>query len=158
MESVAGLVKAPYKRKTAGGLLSLASTFKFWCNFNLHILKFMVDHYFENKQQYLQCRAYKCLSLSSSGSSHHCSFYWETRAYILDLTLINWIFSSKLIITENVFQIASKLTSSITTLAGEHIFQVSAQYSQVLQQYLASIVTIRRLLATTGFFLILSEI
>ena len=45
-----------------------------------------------------------------------------TRGYILDLASMNWIFS---------FEV------------DYYIFQVLAQYSQVIQQYLASIVTIR---------------
>ena len=46
----------------------------------------MVDHYGRS-------RAYKYLSLSSSGSSHRYSFYRITRGYILDLASMNWIFS-----------------------------------------------------------------
>ena len=53
--------------------------------------------------------------------------------------LKNWLL--KLILTEKLFKIASKLTSIVTilaniALAGEHIFQVLAQYSWVLPQYL----------------------
>ena len=53
--------------------------------------------------------------------------------------LWNWLL--KLILTENLFKIASKLTSIVTilaniALAGDHIFQVLAQYSWVLPQYL----------------------
>ena len=53
--------------------------------------------------------------------------------------LWNWLL--KLILTENLFKIASKLTSIVTILAniaiaGDHIFQVVAQYSWVLPQYL----------------------
>ena len=54
-------------------------------------------------------------------------------------SLWNWLL--KLILTENLFKIASKLTSIVTilaniALAGEHIFQVLGQYSWVLPQYL----------------------
>ena len=54
-------------------------------------------------------------------------------------SLWNWLL--KLILTENRFKIASKLTSIVTilaniALAGDHIFQVLAQYSGVLPQYL----------------------
>ena len=52
-----------------------------------------------------------------------------------------WYCLLKLILTENLFKIASKLTSIVTTLAntalvGGHIFQVLAQYLWVLPQYL----------------------
>ena len=54
-------------------------------------------------------------------------------------SLWNWLL--KLILTVNLFKIASKLTSIVTilvniSLAGDHIFQVLAQYSWVLPQYL----------------------
>ena len=53
--------------------------------------------------------------------------------------LWNWLL--KLIFTENLFKIASKLTSIVTilaniTLTSDHIFLVLAQYSWVLLQYL----------------------
>ena len=53
--------------------------------------------------------------------------------------LWNWLL--KWIHTENLFKIASRLTSIVTilvniALAGEHIFQVLGQYSWVLPQYL----------------------
>ena len=53
--------------------------------------------------------------------------------------LWNWLL--KLILTENLFKIASKRTSIVTILAniaqpGDHIFQVYAQYLQVLSQCL----------------------
>ena len=53
--------------------------------------------------------------------------------------LWNWLV--KLILAENLFKIASKLTSIVTilaniALAGDHIFQVLGQYSWVLPQYL----------------------
>ena len=53
--------------------------------------------------------------------------------------LWNWLL--KLILTENLFKIASSPTSIVTILvniavAGDHIFQVLAQYSWVLPQYL----------------------
>ena len=53
--------------------------------------------------------------------------------------LWNWLL--KFILTENLFKIASKITSIVTilvklALAGEHIFQVLGQYSWVLPQYL----------------------
>ena len=54
---------------------------------------------------------------------------------------LTWNWLLKLIFSEIIFKIASKLTSIVTilaifTLAGEHIFQVLAQYLDVLSQYL----------------------
>ena len=48
--------------------------------------------------------------------------------------LWNWFL--KLILRENLFKIASKLTSIVTILAGDSIFWVFAQYLCVLPQYL----------------------
>ena len=58
--------------------------------------------------------------------------YRDTRAYILD-PCIQEFWLLKLILTENIFKIASKPTSIVTilaiiTLAGDHIFQVLGQY------------------------------
>ena len=60
----------------------------------------------------------------------------NTRKYCGNM--YSWILSQYL---KNLFNIASKLTCIVTilasiTLAGEHIFQVLAQYSKVLAQYL----------------------
>ena len=54
--------------------------------------------------------------------------------------------------TENLFKIASKLTGIVTiltniALAGDHIFQVLAQYSWVLPQYLRVLIQYLRVLS-----------
>ena len=68
--------------------------------------------------------------------------FWSISKLIEGKLLWNWLLMLKL--TKILFKIASKLTSIVAilvsiTLGGEHIFQVLAQYLQVLPQYLVSI-------------------
>ena len=122
------------------------SSCKFWSNFDVSegvftcsilasivtILATTFFKYWVNTHEYCHNTYKYC---------HNPCEYWAGE-YTLracgGLLLWNWLLN--LILTENVFKIASKLTSIVTilvsiTLAGEHIFQVLAQYQYYQNTY-----------------------
>ena len=108
------------------------------CHFHHHFLLLTVNQIFYFSSFSLILLRYSCFYL---GSQHPRIL---TKKYLhlhLQVQFSLWNRLIKLIFTENLFKMSSKLTSIVTILAnialeGDHIFQVLAQYSWVLPQYL----------------------